>query len=116
MAYLEVRVENGTGGRIAVSANGVSLAKSSGCLAFFLGSQYPSAMDYFSGLEYEGWTLVSNQTSNTVGMIDGLPFASSNSIYTFRGNGRFEIEWDEQDRWRFKGYRNDDDYYDDDNY
>lgn len=120
MAYLEVRVENGSSGRYAASANGVSLAKRSGCLAFFIGSHYPSVTSYFSALEDEGWSLISSQSSSTVGMIDGLPFANSNSVYTFRGDGRFEIEWDENGNWRFTGYRDDnyedDDYEDDDYY
>ena len=118
MPYLEVRVENGAGGSYVTSANGISLAKSNGCLASLFGSMYPSAIDYFNGLAYEGWTLVSSQSNSSFGMIDGLPFANNWGNYFFTGNGRFEIEWDDKG-WHFKGgyqsFSADQDYDDYDN-
>jgi hypothetical protein len=95
LAYLEVKIENGDGGTIATSANGVSLARGSGCLAFFFGSAYPSAVDYFRALKLEGWTLLSTQTTNRMGMIDGLLFMNSDGMCTFAGHGRYLIEWDD---------------------
>lgn len=100
MAYLEVTVQQAPGGTTAIAANGFSLARSNGCLAFFIGSMYPSAIDYFDALEREGWVLVSTSSSSTMGMIEGLPFIISGGTYTFRGNGRYQIEWVNDD-WRF---------------
>lgn len=104
MAYLEVQIGSGYGGAIAISANGYSLAQSSGCLTFFIGSQYPRAMDYFNALDYEGWTLMNSRSSSVVGMIDGLPFWNESGTYTFRGSGRSQIKW-EDDRWILTGPR-----------
>jgi hypothetical protein len=101
MSYLEVRVENG--GSLAVSANGISLAKSNGCLAFFIGSIYPYATDYFNGLASEGWRLVSSQSNSAMAIVSGFPMGNTWGTYLFEGNGRYEIEWDENDRWHFKG-------------
>lgn len=104
MAYLEVIVERTPGGYLASSANGCSLGKSSGCLAFFIGTRYPSLVDYIEGLEYEGWYMVSSQTSQSFGVIDGLPFGFSGGTLLFRGSGRYKIEWID-DRWQFVGSR-----------
>lgn len=98
MAFLEVKVKTSNDGNpIATYANGISLAKSNGCLySIFFGSKYPLAWDYFSGLEHQGWSLDSSKSSRIVGMIDGLPFANSEETYLFRGTGLFEIDWDEE--------------------
>src|SRR3990172_4867911 len=100
MPYLEVKIQNAPGGALAISANGISLGKSNGCLAAIFGTSYPMAIAYFEGLEYEGWDLVSSQSSNFVGMIDGFPFANSQGTYVFQGHGRYEVKWDD-DGWFF---------------
>jgi hypothetical protein len=104
MSYLEIKLGTGSSGRVALSANGLSLARSQGCLASLFGTQYPIATDYFSGLESEGWRLVTSSSSRTVGMINGMPFANDESVYTFSGNGRYEINWSSDGRWAFNGH------------
>jgi hypothetical protein len=103
MAYLEVVLQNGSSGPIAETANGVSLARDNGCLAFFLGSAYPMAEDYVRGLEYEGWRLYNTATTSTLAVIDGLPLANSQTKLIFIGDGRYQVEWI-GDRWSFKDH------------
>jgi hypothetical protein len=100
MAYLEVVLQMSSSGSIAQTANGVSLAKDKGCLAFFVGSVYPYAEDYIRGLEYEGWQFYNTSTTSAVGMIYGLPFANNQTKLIFIGDGRYQIEW-RGDRWYF---------------
>ena len=102
MAYLEVLLQSGSSGPIAQVANGVSLARDKGCLAFFMGSVYPMAEDYVRGLEHEGWRLQNTATTSTMGMIDGLPFANSQTKLVFTGDGRYQVEW-VGDHWSFVG-------------
>ena len=104
MAYLEVFLQEGSTGPIAISANGISLARENGCLSFFTGRFYPMAEDYVRGLEYEGWSLYNNVTTSTVGMIDGMPFSSSQNKLVFTGNGRYQVEWIGE-QWNLKGER-----------
>lgn len=104
MAKLEVIIERTTGGYLASSANGYSLGESSGCLAFFIGTHYPNLVDYMEGLEEEGWYLVSSQSSQSFGIIDGLPFGFSGGTLLFRGRGRYKIKWVDG-RWQFVGSR-----------
>ncbi len=104
MPYLEVVVQNGNKGKIAETANGISLARSNGCLTFFMGSYYPDAYDYFNRLEREGWSMTSSKSSRFVGMVNGMPIANSKETYNFSGNGKFEIEW-VGDSWQFKEFK-----------
>ena len=104
MAYLEVNIERMAGGFAAVSANGTSLAENPGCFFVLFGTHYPVLTDYMNGLEYEGWYLVSSQTSQSLAMIDGLPFGFTGGTLLFQGSGRYKIEWI-NGQWHFVGSR-----------
>lgn len=105
MAYLEVKVDNMGSGACVVSANGVSLGRDKGFWGAIFGTYYPSVPDYFNGLDYEGWRLVSSNTSGSIAIVDGLPFGFSGGTYIFQGSGRYEIEWNQERRWQFTGPR-----------
>jgi len=111
MAYLEVVVQNGSGGLIAVSANGKSLGKPNGLKGFLFGTIFPYYIDYLNALEFEGWKLISSESSQFVGVFDGFPIMNSNRVFLFSGYGRFEVEWVD-DKWFFKGEN--ERYFDDD--
>jgi len=87
--YLQVVVWQRNTEYVAASANGESLAKGSGCLAFFSGDSdmCPLSTDYFRYLDMQGWQFLS---SNTTGI--------GSVLYTFTGGRGYKIRW-EGDRW-----------------
>ena len=88
-AYLEVVAEETETGAMAMSANGESLAKGSGCLAalYMETSTYPYISDYFRFLENQGWQMVSSNTTHF-----------NRVLYIFRGGYGYKVRW-EGDRW-----------------